>query len=87
MVSFADFQERGFFSKAHSTWGLNLKNEPYRRTLRPDDLYKTKENFLKQQEIVAKQQAEGKRVWLAVPGVLFTRLPQCWPLKCEVVLK
>ena len=31
-------QKRGYFSKAFSTWGLNLKNGPYSKTYTPQQL-------------------------------------------------
>jgi hypothetical protein len=52
-------QERGYFSKSYGTWGLNLKNEPYRQTIRPDELYAIKERHLKEVEAAAGRRAAG----------------------------
>ena len=86
-------QERGFYSKAHSTWGLNFRNEPYRPTHRPEDLYKIKEAYLKQQEEIAKEQGAGTNGFCARTRHLLHRLianaarrhdiedasNRCWP--------
>ena len=62
-------QERGYYSNAHSTWGLNLKNDPWRPTFRPDDLYKIKEMQMKKDAITAEKYREGERVHHLEPPV------------------
>jgi hypothetical protein len=51
-------QKRGYFSKAFSTWGLNLTNGPYSTTYRPMDLVEIKKKH--QDEMDARGVTVGK---------------------------
>ena len=52
-------QKRGYFSKAYSTWGLNLTNGPYSKTYTPMELVEIKKKYQEKYEEKAAALSKG----------------------------
>ena len=58
-------QKRGYFSKAYSTWGLNLTNGPYSKTYTPMELVEIKKKYQEKYEEKAAALSKGVAVLFA----------------------